>query len=57
MGAVVLRTYFFVAHPPASKAPVKMHVVVRKAFIFKNLVCDTCNLAAVVDRLREFKRF
>jgi hypothetical protein len=36
-GAVVLRTYFLVAHPPASKAAVKMHVVVRKALIGQNL--------------------
>jgi hypothetical protein len=33
MGAVVFWTYFLVAHPPASKEPVTMQVVARKAFI------------------------
>ena len=38
MGAVVLRTYFFVAQPAASKEPATMHVVARKTLIsFKNL--------------------
>ena len=32
-GSSGICTYFFVAHPPASKAPVTMQVVARKAFI------------------------
>src|SRR5215813_13458172 len=43
MGAVVFRTYFLVAHPPASKAPIRRQLVARKAFMFKNLDRLICN--------------
>jgi hypothetical protein len=40
IGAVVLRTYFLVAQPPASRAPVTMNVVAKKAFIVQNLATN-----------------
>jgi hypothetical protein len=43
MGAAVFCTYFLVAHPLASRAPVTMQVVARKAFMSLNLTRDTCN--------------
>src|SRR4051812_40241741 len=55
MGAAVFCTYFFVAHPPASRAPVTMQVVARKAFIrVSNLVTELSNHDANAVKHRSF---
>jgi hypothetical protein len=54
MGAAVFCTYFFVAHPLASNAPVTMQVVARKAFMSLYLTGDTCNPDANPAKLSFF---
>jgi hypothetical protein len=51
MGAVVLRTYVFVAQPPASNEPAMMHVVARKTLIVSKPQHNFSNSTAVVQIL------
>jgi hypothetical protein len=52
MGAAVFRTYFLVAQPPASREPVTMQVVARKAFIVSKPQLLLSNPETVVSKQR-----
>jgi hypothetical protein len=49
MGAVVFLTYFLVAHPPASKAPVRIQAAANNAFMAQT----SAELIAIAQPIRK----